>query len=84
MIDDERLSEVQFAYEVLVKHNLWRRGYCCADAIDVDPKTLGIAIDVATGALLDYIFAIQRAKRNEIEMKKKEQRGRNGTDDSRA
>lgn len=51
-MDEERKSDLQFAYETLVKHNLWRRGLC--EYQNSDPKNLSRAIDIAAGALLDF------------------------------
>ena len=55
MIDDERRSELQIAYELLVKHNLWRRGNIDTETADIDGKELGLAIDTACGAILEYL-----------------------------
>lgn len=55
MIDDERRNELQNAYEVLVKHNLWRRGYCETETVEIDSKELGIVIDTAAGAILELL-----------------------------
>jgi hypothetical protein len=54
MIDDERKSELQNALEVLTRHNLYRRGYCDMQAAEIDPGELGVVIDVAAGAILEY------------------------------
>lgn len=55
MINDERRSELEYAFEVLLRHNLWRRGYCESKTADVDPKEIGVAIDTAAGAILEYL-----------------------------
>lgn len=55
MIDDERKSELQNAFDVLVRHNLWRRGYCETETVDIDIKELGIVIDTAAGAILELL-----------------------------
>lgn len=54
MIDHEKQSELQNAYEVLVKHNLWRRGYCDMQDAEIDLKELGVAIDTAAGCILAF------------------------------
>ena len=55
MIDSERRSELQEAYEVLVRHNLYRRGYIDMETEDYSVKELGQAIDAGAGAILEYI-----------------------------
>lgn len=55
MIDDEKRNELRNAYEVLTRHNLYRRGYCNMEAAEIDTKELGIAIDTAAGAILEYL-----------------------------
>ena len=57
MIDDERRSELQNAFDILVRHNLYRRGYCDLQTVDIDPKEIGVAIDAAAGAIQEYIRA---------------------------
>lgn len=60
MIDDERRNELKNAFEVLTRHNLYRRGYCDMDTADIDPKQLGDAIDAAAGAILEYLQTDER------------------------
>ena len=55
MINNERRSELQNAVEVLTRHNLYRRGYCDMKAADIDIKEVEVCIDVAAGAILEYL-----------------------------
>ena len=56
MINDEQMrTELQAHYEVLVRHNLYRRGYIDMETTDDSPKELGQAIDAGAGAILEYI-----------------------------
>ena len=55
MIDQEKQGELQDAYEVLVRHNLYRRGYIEMETADDSSKEIGQAIDAAAGAILEYI-----------------------------
>lgn len=55
MIDNERRNELENALAVLTRHNLYRRGYCDMEAAEVDGKELGVAIDAAAGAILEYL-----------------------------
>lgn len=52
MIDNERKVELIHASNVLVLHNLYRRGYC-----DISPETedIGKSMDMAAGAILCYL-----------------------------
>ena len=59
MMDEERKSDLQFAYDTMVKYNLWRRGYV-EDRDAIDPKELGKSIDIAAGAILDYFALVGR------------------------
>lgn len=55
MIDIERRAELDEAFDVLVKHNLWRRGNIDTETADIDGKEIGAAIDTAAGAILEYL-----------------------------
>lgn len=55
MIDIERRAELEEAFDVLIKHNLWRRGFIEMETADTSPKEFGLAIDTAAGAILEYL-----------------------------
>lgn len=55
MIDAERKTELQNTYDVLVKHNLWRRGFIEMLTADLEPREIGEAIDTAAGVILEYL-----------------------------
>lgn len=55
MIDAERRGELEEAFDVLIKHNLWRRGYIEMETVDASGKEIGAAIDTAAGAILEYL-----------------------------
>ncbi|MBR1952442.1 MAG: hypothetical protein IKA32_07695 [Lentisphaeria bacterium] len=55
MIDDTKRLELEDAVDVLVKHNLYRRGHCEMHTAGASEKEIGIAIDTAAGAILEYL-----------------------------
>lgn len=55
MIDIERRAELEDAFDVLVKHNLWRRGNIDTETANISGKEIGSAIDTAAGAILEYM-----------------------------
>ena len=55
MIDIERRAELEEAFDVLIKHNLWRRGNIEMETADAEPKEIGLAIEKGAGAILEYI-----------------------------
>ena len=55
MLSEEKIAELQEAFDVLVKHNLYRRGAVDLKTVDITPGELGEAIDLAAGVVLEYI-----------------------------
>lgn len=52
-MDERRREELKAAYHTLCEYMLWRKGR--TDKLSFDEKEIGVALEIATGALLDYV-----------------------------
>lgn len=63
MIEQEKITELKEAFDVLVKHNLYRRGAINYETAENTPGELGEAIDLAAGTILEYLALLEKANR---------------------
>lgn len=66
MFDKEHEQLLKEAYDVLVKHNLYRRGAIRHDTADATPKEIGEAIDLAAGTILEYLELVEECKKLKV------------------
>ena len=55
MIEQEKITELKEAFDVLTKYNLYRRGAMSYDAADITAGAVGEAIDLAAGTIQEYL-----------------------------
>lgn len=63
MIEQEKLSALEEAFDVLVKYNLYRRGAMEFDAAEITVAEVGEAIDLAAGTIQEYIKLLREVDR---------------------
>lgn len=69
MIEPEKRGCLEEAFDVLVKHNLYRRGVLSFETANVQPGEISEAIDVAAGTIQEYL-KLDEELAGEIKIKK--------------
>ena len=60
-MNEDRKNELEWAYDTLVRHNLWRRGRTYTMPSNTN-RELGESIDIACGAILDLMQELEDAE----------------------